>query len=237
MLSSVKIGSKVGQASILAQLALRRLSIADENTLITGEVDDYWDICIREFQRSASLTKDGWIGPRTWSVLLKRIEEMDLLCLFIHCTAGNMYNTAAQVKHFHMSPNGRNWSRPGYHYIIELMQVARIWEADMNADVEGIEKVWGILGALNRRGHHICYTGGVDQVTFKKVEDTRTTFQKNAMAGIVLEYLESHPDLLIVPHRALANKGCPSFDVPEWCRSIDIEEKNIHHWGQTLVLD
>ena len=71
---------------------------------------------------------------------------------------------------------------------------------------------------------HIVYAGGVDTDNVQKAKDTRTPAQKEALKRYVLDFHRKHPTVKIVGHNQLAAKACPSFDVPQWLKSIGINQ-------------
>jgi hypothetical protein len=79
---------------------------------------------------------------------------------------------------------------------------------------------------MNGESQHIVYAGGTDIQGHP--EDTRTEKQRVAMAEFVRDFVHKHPDVLIAGHNQFAAKACPSFDVAEWLREIEIPEKNIY---------
>jgi N-acetylmuramoyl-L-alanine amidase len=96
----------------------------------------------------------------------------------------------------------------------------------MNAIVEPEEITFGVAG-INSESHHICYAGGMNR-SGDTPKDTRTNAQKKALESIIRFYLENiNPAIYIAGHYAFSNKACPSFNVPEWLRSIGIPEENI----------
>lgn len=78
----------------------------------------------------------------------------------------------------------------------------------------------GVAGQ-NAVSRHIVYVGG-------KGGDTRTIAQKGAMMAFVRDFVKKHPGIKIAGHNQFAAKACPSFDVPQWLRSIGIPEENIY---------
>lgn len=126
--------------------------------------------------------------------------------IIVHCSAGSINNTAADIVRFHTGPksNGCNgWKTPGYHFFIEkdgkIVQLVPVSQISN-----------GVLGH-NSDSINVCYAGGVDQQTFKIPMDTRTPEQKAALL-FLLKSLKSQFGCPVFGHRDFANKACPSFD-------------------------
>ena len=131
----------------------------------------------------------------------------DIDKIVIHCSAGNIGNTAADIVHFHTGPKDkgcRGWKTPGYHYFVDKDgKVSRLVPEDRISNrVEG----------HNAHAINICYAGGVDQKTFRIPMDTRTPAQKTALVALIKDVLSRYPGAVVYGHRDFANKSCPSFD-------------------------
>ena len=75
----------------------------------------------------------------------------DIDKIVIHCSAGNIGNTAADIVHFHTGPKDkgcRGWKTPGYHYFVDKDgKVSRLVPEDRISNrVEG----YAHSGAENR---------------------------------------------------------------------------------------
>ncbi|MDR2626930.1 MAG: hypothetical protein LBC40_02735, partial [Dysgonamonadaceae bacterium] len=88
------------------------------------------------------------------------------------------------------------------------------------------EEITNGVQGINHCSKHIVYAGGTDKKGNPK--DTRTEAQKATMTNIVRDFVGKHPQVQVAGHYHFANKACPSFDVPQWLRSIGIEERNIY---------
>jgi len=117
---------------------------------------------------------------------------------------------------------GRGWRKPGYRDLFHLnggVEVITPYNDDEYIDQWEITN--GVAG-INQEAAHICYAGG-------KGGDTRTTFQKQSMKEYVLKFVRKFPHVKVGGHYQFdKRKACPSFDVPQWLRSIGVEEKNIY---------
>jgi N-acetylmuramoyl-L-alanine amidase len=134
--------------------------------------------------------------------------------------------------------SGRGWSRPGYSDVIELDgKIVNIHRYNNDNQIHEWEQTWGVHGStlLNRNARHVCVIGGMS-ADLKQVKDTRTDGQKKSLEDYVLSALDDNPLLIIAGHNEVQHKGCPSFDVREWCASLGIPEFNIGQWSNNLRL-
>ena len=128
--------------------------------------------------------------------------------IIVHCTAGRASQRASEVVAYHMRPvsaGGRGWHAPGYHYIVEADgQIVRTWPEESISN--------GCKGH-NAESINVCYTGGVD---FSRpgypAADTRTDAQRRSLRRLLTELAIRYPEAVILGHRDLAAKACPSFD-------------------------
>ena len=49
------------------------------------------------------------------------------------------------------------------------------------------------------------------------------------MGKLVKKYVETYPNIEVLGHNQIANKPCPWFNVPYFCRRLKIPNSNI--WG------
>lgn len=222
----------------VVRVQLQLLDLGIYNGLVHGQYDQRTEESVKVFQRNKGLAADGLAGPMTMGVLDK-VTENSLFLLFLHTTASKecQYFTGEQVGLMHTLPiskKGRGWSRPGYSDVIRLDGIVdniRDWDSDDNINER--EYTFGVLGTtlLNRNARHVCYVGGLDK-DGKTTKDTRTPHQLAAMETYVKFNLLRKRNLVIAGHNQVQIKDCPCFDVPDWCRSIGIPEKNIAQWGK-----
>lgn len=211
------------------QARLRSLSI------YTGFIDGHYggelDNAILYFQRTHNLTVDGIVGPKT----LAKLDELTanrMLFLFIHCTATpeGKNITAQRIVDYHTKTKG--WSRPGYSDIIELDgRIVNTYPWNNDNSIDPWEFTWGTR-KLNKCSRHFSYIGGVNADDTSKAKDTRTREQLRAMETYINFHLFRHPDIIIVGHNQVQRKACPSFDVPEYLRSILVPHRNRANWGK-----
>ncbi len=144
--------------------------------------------------------------------------------LVIHCTATppGREVSAKDIRDWHTlpEPRGRGWKQVGYTDLIHLDgSVERLVPNNEDAYVDGWEITNGAKG-YNSTSRHIVYAGGVDKNGTPM--DTRTPKQKEALKRYVIDFHRRFPFAEIVGHNQLANKACPSFDVPSWLKEIGI---------------
>lgn len=150
--------------------------------------------------------------------------------LIIHCTATKegVEVTPADIIRWHTSPKpvGRGWSQVGYSKLILLDGTTHSFiNEDDDEFVDNWEITNGVKG-INSESRHICYVGGLDNNLNAK--DTRTPEQKESMKFVVFTMIKKYPLIKIAGHNQFAKKDCPSFNVPEWLREINIPEINIY---------
>lgn len=148
--------------------------------------------------------------------------------LVIHCTATPEGRAVSsdEIRHWHTAPKaqgGRGWSQVGYTDMIHLDgRIERLVGNNEDAQVDTWEVTNGAAG-YNSVSRHIVYVGGVSK-DGKTPKDTRTPAQLEALKRYVLDFHRRFPAVKIVGHNQLAAKACPSFDVPQWLKSIGINQ-------------
>lgn len=153
--------------------------------------------------------------------------------LIIHCTdtpEGRIV-TSADIRKWHTSPKpvGNGWKQVGYTDMFLLNGgVERLVDNNEDANVDTWEVTNGASG-YNSISRHVVYVGGTDKKNLSIKKDTRTTEQKKAMRDYVINFLKRFPHVQVGGHCQFNKlKACPSFDVPNWLRSIGVAEKNIY---------
>ena len=145
--------------------------------------------------------------------------------LVIHCTATKEGRevSSTEIRRWHTAapPVGRGWKQIGYTDLIHLNGSVERMVANNEDDwVDNWEVTNGAAG-YNSISRHIVYSGGLDADGTPK--DTRTPEQLKAMKKYIIAFHEKHPNVKIVGHHQLnEDKECPSFNVPEWLKSIGI---------------
>lgn len=193
---------------------------------------------VREFQSAFGLAADGIVGPMTNSALETQTKNAWLI-LFLHTTASpeGRHVTGQQVKDWHMV--GNKWSRPGYSDVIELDgKLTNIWPWGPDPDkIQDWEYTFGVKfnTGFVKNSRDVVYVGGIEGDDWTKPKDTRTDAQTAVQDLYVRWCLARNPNVIVAGHNQVQQKGCPSFDVPRWCRSIGIPEWNICNWGRLVV--
>lgn len=157
------------------------------------------------------------------------MSRKQLLYLVLHCTATpeGREVSSSEIRHWHTDPEpkGRGWKQVGYTDMIHLDgNVERLVNNNEDAWVDPWEITNGAKG-YNSVSRHVVYVGGVDANNRKKAKDTRTAAQKEALKKYVLDFHKKFPRVKIIGHYQVANKACPSFDVPKWLKEIGIDQK------------
>ncbi len=139
----------------------------------------------------------------------------------VHCSASPQTVKIAEIKNVFKS---RGWSKPGYHYIIEVNGniVKLLDESDVSNGVKG----------FNSETINVCYVGGIN--ASGKAVDNRTEKQKDSLLSLLKNIKKRYPAAEIRGHRDFSPdlncngkiepseyiKMCPCFDAK-------IEYKNI----------
>ncbi|MCZ8020217.1 MAG: lysozyme [Cyclobacteriaceae bacterium] len=129
------------------------------------------------------------------------------------------------------SISGRGWSQVGYSDMILLDgSLVNLVPYDEDSYVEPWEITNGATG-INGLARHIVYAGGKDRtdLSLKTNKDTRTHAQNETLKNWVFNIIAKHPTIKGAGHNQFAKKACPSFNVPQWLKSIGIADANIHH--------
>jgi len=152
--------------------------------------------------------------------------------LVIHCTATpeGREVTKKDIEQWHLIERG--WSRVGYSDLIQL-DGSLVGLTDYNQD--DVKDPWEVTNGAsgyNSNSHHFVYSGGLtkykpDNAHYWPSKDTRTQAQLDTMELYVKFFIKRHPLIKVIGHNQIAVKDCPSFDVPNWLRSICINEINI----------
>ena len=86
---------------------------------------------------------------------------------------------------------------------------------------------WKLGKDIDNNARHIAYVGGVNKSS-TYLKDTRTDLQKDTLEIYIKYMLKRHPDLLIAGHNQFNDKQCPSFNMEQWLRSINIDDNIIY---------
>lgn len=158
---------------------------------------------------------------------MKRLEY-----LFIHCSATPEGRPVSRkdLERWHLVERG--WSRLGYSDIVHIDgSLENLIPFNQDNFVDNWEISNGAKG-YNGKARHVMYVGGTSKTKmfwqkFYPPKDTRTEAQKETLLIYVKYMIKRHPHIKVGGHNQVANKACPSFDVPTWLRANGIPEKNI----------
>lgn len=148
-------------------------------------------------------------------------KKLKYRCIHWSATPAGYNFTKADLDKWHKGkpPIGRGWSRYGYSEIIELDgTLVVITPYDEDDLVQQHEMTWGAAG-INAISRHICIAGGPNQPISVR--------QKATLIQLMMDDIESTPDILFIGHNQVNNTQCPGFIVPDFCRCIGFKEKNI----------
>jgi len=140
--------------------------------------------------------------------------------LVIHCTAtpAGRSVTKQDIEQWHLVE--RSWSKVGYSDLIHLNgRIENLIPHDYDNCVDQWEVSNGAKG-YNSTSRHVVYVGGGKS----KGIDTRTADQKLALELYVKAFKHDHPYAKIVGHNVLNPlKSCPSFNVQDWLKTINVK--------------
>jgi hypothetical protein len=121
---------------------------------------------------------------------------------------------------------GRGWRQLGYSDLIHLDgTIENLVPYDDDHIVDAWEITNGALG-VNGISRHVVYAGGKTK-DMTRDEDTRTNTQRDTMKFYIQKAIIKHPHILIAGHNQFQKKGCPSFNVAQWCKAHGIPAANI----------
>ncbi len=146
--------------------------------------------------------------------------------LMIHCSAtpATFDVRPKHITQWHIKERG--WSRVGYSMLIRRSGRLHILiPFDRDDIIESWEISNGAIG-WNGRTKHICWVGGTTKNPME-ADDNRTVGQQHMLEAVVEILIMLYPDIKLIGHNQVSKKFCPSFDVPEWCKSIGVSSKNI----------
>lgn len=165
--------------------------------------------------------------------------------LVIHTTASSTHETPESMDNYFRKI--LQWNRDGYHITIlrDGTHHRFIDDGDISNGVEPYGNDSIVIS--NTNSLNVSYIGGLkmdDQdknVVLDKNKqfiplDNRTEAQTKALEDIVKYYITILPSIKVLGHNQISPKykTCPNFYVPNWLKSIGIENKNIYfedNWG------
>jgi N-acetylmuramoyl-L-alanine amidase len=146
----------------------------------------------------------------------------DIKHLVWHCsdTPASFDVTKHHIEDWHIRE--RNWTRVGYHVLVRRNGSTDFMiPFDRDSKISNEELANGARG-FNHNSIHFCWAGG------KNNDDNRTSEQKATMEAITEMMVMLFPKIKVLGHNQInAHKYCPSFNLTDWLRSIDIHERNI----------
>lgn len=132
--------------------------------------------------------------------------------IIIHCSATrpSMDIGVAEIEQWHKK---RGFKSIAYHYVIRRNGSI---EKGRPEEEEGAH----CLGH-NKRSIGICYVGGVAE-NDTTPQDNRTEAQKQTLLRLIVKLKMRYPSAEIVGHNELSRKACPSFDVQQWKKEVEL---------------
>jgi N-acetyl-anhydromuramyl-L-alanine amidase AmpD len=139
--------------------------------------------------------------------------------IIIHCSATTptMNIGADEIREWHTSPDPRDpskpWSDIGYHDVIR--RDGRVEQG------RSIEKIGSHCKGHNAHSVGICLIGGLDDNL--RPENNFTPEQWKSLVRLVRFYKVQYKKATVHGHREFdSSKACPSFDVQEWLKSVNV---------------
>lgn len=133
--------------------------------------------------------------------------------IIIHCTATpeGREVSVATIDKWHRE---RGFKCIGYHFVIHLDGKVEIGRP--------IEQAGAHCLTRNEDSVSICYVGGIN--TKGEPKDTRTEQQKQALKMLVQNLMKQYKltQQQVHGHNEFAKKACPSFDVQEWKKEVNL---------------
>lgn len=130
--------------------------------------------------------------------------------IVVHCTAVPPNVTLTVKKLLDIFRERWGPTRPGYHFFIDKSGVLHsLWNIDMDSYLEYGEIVWGARG-YNDVSIHVSYDGGLDGRM--NPFDSRSELQRVSLDNFIQVAKMVWPDAVVIGHRDISSKACPSFD-------------------------
>jgi len=132
--------------------------------------------------------------------------------IVIHCTATQPNTKKEAILNYWK--NTLKWSTVGYHRLIDANGVIH--------ELAKYEQVTNGVKGYNSNSIHFSYIGGIDESGRPK--DTRTIKQKESLLYLIKQAKKQFPNAIVQGHRDFGvNKACPSFDVKEWLKDVNLK--------------
>lgn len=131
--------------------------------------------------------------------------------LIIHCAATppNLDVGVREIREWHLA---RNMNDIGYHHVIR-----RDGECE---EGRHIDLIGAHVKGQNTGSIGVCLVGGVDE--YNNPDDNFTLAQWRTLENYAKIFKASFPYATIHGHNEFANKACPSFDVQNWLKSVNL---------------
>jgi len=131
--------------------------------------------------------------------------------IIIHCSATPPYRdvSAADIDEWH---KGRGWKGIGYHGVIK--------RDGMFERGRHVDRIGAHAAGHNRYSIGLCMIGGLADDNLPSPEYTKA--QWSTLNRVISRLEAQYPDAMVIGHRELANKACPSFDVAAWMQTGEV---------------
>lgn len=132
--------------------------------------------------------------------------------IVVHCaaTSPSMDIGAKEIDRWHRQ---RGWLGIGYHFVIRRNGTV---EEGRHIDKAGAHAV-----NYNNKSVGVCLVGGVKEDK-KTPEANFTNEQYKALVALLKRLKEKYPSAKIIGHNEIAAKACPSFNVQNWLKTVNL---------------
>lgn len=145
--------------------------------------------------------------------------------LVIHTTGSPLNLSHLDLTHYFMQQaGGTGWTRHGYHITIDsngkCVQIYKDGEKSFGVGLPGDGSNQS-NNINNNNTINICWIGGAGSFDMTK-------HQANSLNELVKFYKDRYPNIKIVGHNQIAERDCPWFNVSQYCKKLEIKNKNIY---------
>lgn len=139
----------------------------------------------------------------------KTMRKIDMIIIHCSATPPNMLIGADSIREWHLK---RGFKDIGYSDVIKRD----------GTEEEGrpLNQAGAHTKGYNKHSIGICMVGGVDENG--KPDNNFTDKQWRSLERLIRYYKAQYPKATIHGHNEFANKACPSFDVQEWLRKVNL---------------
>ncbi len=132
----------------------------------------------------------------------------------VHCTATrpdwmkgrSTSDKVEEIRRWHVEDRG--WSDIGYHWLIDRDGTV--------AEGRPVSRAGAHARGYNRHSIGVSLLGGHGGTMDDQFEENFTEAQEEALVHLLKQLKRKYPIQRILGHNEVANKACPTFDVPEW---------------------